>query len=95
MGFFILHSFSTKANKNTSRAQSKILHCRLQPDFDITQSHQALDLLKVFDFDIFKMPLFFILSVVRAQFLAIEVARNREGYNSTLRLKKTENSEQT
>lgn len=52
-------------------------------------------MLKVFDFDIFKMPLFLILSVVRAQFLAIEVARNREGYNSTLRLKKTENAEQT
>lgn len=33
--------------------------------------------------------------VVRAQFLAIEVARNREGYNSPLRLKKKENSEQT
>lgn len=33
--------------------------------------------------------------VVRAQFLAIEVARNREGYNSPLRFKKKENMEQT
>ncbi|XP_022341543.2 protein PBDC1-like [Crassostrea virginica] len=33
--------------------------------------------------------------VVRAQFLAIEIARNREGYNSSLRSKKKENSEQT
>ncbi|XP_048748156.1 protein PBDC1-like [Ostrea edulis] len=32
--------------------------------------------------------------VVRIQFLAIEIARNREGYNSPLRLQKREKSEQ-